>query len=105
MTEQITVPELRLIARDPAELHQSQQKLIAWCSAKLDEASKHVDELITNLMIANRNGWKTSVLATAVRREKQRVTFYDKIMAALNAGFYIIPNFDADVFAVRTDRR
>ena len=42
-------------------------------------------------------------LKNALKRERQSLTFYEKVQDALEAGFYIVPNFPCDVFAIRTE--
>lgn len=96
--------DLRLVAENPNQLAHEQRRLIEWCSAKVADLRAHADELRTNLDAAKAHKWKTSTLASALQRENNRIAYYEKMLAALQAGFFIVPNFDAKVFAVRTNR-
>lgn len=98
------VPDIRLVAADPAAMAESQRQLVEWSGRKRDECEASAKELRENLETAKRNKWKTTTIANALRREEQRVTFYDKLCAAVAAGFHIIPNFGGEVFAIRTER-
>lgn len=99
------VPEFRLIARNPEELELSRTKLIAFATAKLDSLDAELKLLEQNLAIAKSASMKTTPIVTRIRLTKRRITYYEKVQAALVAGFHIVPNFDADVFAIRTTQR
>lgn len=96
--------DLRLVAENPMQLAEEQGRLIGWCEGKIADLRAHVEDLQSNLEAARSHKWKTSTLASAVGREKGRISYYEKMLAALQAGYFIVPNFDAEVFAVRTDR-
>jgi hypothetical protein len=115
MTEQLAVTDaeesprttaanMTLIARSRDELQAEQRRLISWCDAKLAEISAERDEFEGMIALHKLRKWKTSTLQGALNKAKQRVTFYEKVKAALEAGFYIVPNFPGDVFAIRTNR-
>ncbi len=95
---------LRLVALDPKQLQNSQQQLIAWCAGKMTQMEVEVSELTTNLDIATNSHWNTSRPKAALRNAKGRLNFYEKIRDALEAGFFIIPNFPCDIFAIRTEK-
>jgi hypothetical protein len=58
----------------------------------------------TNLELATEHGWQHASVATVLRRTEKRVLYYEKIKAAVEAGYVIVPNFPIDVFAVRVNR-
>lgn len=93
---------LRLVALDPKQLQQSQQQLIGWCDGKIAEVSAEVDDLQSNLDISKKAKWNTARAKNSLRIAKGRLIFYTKIKEALGAGFYIVPNFPCDIFAIRT---
>jgi hypothetical protein len=97
--------DLRLVATNPNQLAVEQTRLIAWCQGKIAGLTSNIAELEENLALATRGKWKVTTLRSAIRREKNRLSYYDKIKAALEAGYFIVPNFDAEVFAVRTTRQ
>lgn len=97
--------DLHLIARNPDEMRTAQRQLSTWFEAKAAICEKDAAELEQSRDIAKQNGWKTE--ATLNRHAglmRRRVDFYRKCMAAVDAGYCIVPNFDVDVFAIRTNR-
>jgi hypothetical protein len=98
------VPEFRLIARDPQELEQSRVKLIAFSTAKLNSLDGELKQLEQNLAIAKSASMNTKPIASRIQLLRKRLRYYEKVSAALEKGFHIVPNFVADVFAIRTNR-
>ena len=94
--------DMTLIARDPAQLQFVQRRLITWCDAKIDETVRVITELETQIEHHRSHKWNFSALRSALKREKERDLFYTKVRAALDAGFYIVPNFPCSIFAIRT---
>lgn len=107
MTQELvstTGMELEVSATTPLEMSQAQDSLIAWCSRKIEAIKQEAEELAENLAIAIKNKWKTDILRRHSALAAKRVTFYEKIKAALEAGYCIVPNFPITLFAIRTDR-
>jgi len=98
------IRDLRLVATTPDQLAVEQQKLIAWCHRKLADIGADIEDLETNLEHARKQKWKTSTITSALNRERAKLEYYFKIREALVAGYFIVPNFSAEVFAVRTTR-
>ena len=93
-----------LIALSPSEMAPAQTELAAWCDRKIAAVQREYADLETNLEIATERGWKhASVLAT-LNRTAKRITYYEKLKAAVAAGYVIVPNFPIDLFAVRVRR-
>jgi hypothetical protein len=108
MTQELvptTGMELEVSATTPLEMSQAQDKLIAWCNHKIEVMKHEAVELAENLAIAIKNKWKTDTLRRHSVLATNRVTFYEKIKAALEAGYCIVPNFPIDLFAIRTNRK
>lgn len=95
--------ELEVSATTPLEMSQAQDRLIAWCARKIELMKQEAAELAENLAIAIKNKWKTDTLRRHAALAEKRVTFYEKIKSALEAGYCIVPNFPIDLFAIRTD--
>lgn len=93
---------LQLIARTPAEMRQATGSLAAWMRDKIAIVEKDAAELAENIAIAETNGWKTDALKRQHRLCVRRVAFYEKLAAALDAGYCIVPNFPIDLIAIRT---
>jgi hypothetical protein len=96
--------ELEVSATTPLEMSQAQDSLIAWCGRKIEAMKREATELAENLAIAIKNKWKTDTLRRHSALAVKRVTFYEKIKAALEAGYCIVPNFPISLFAIRTDK-
>lgn len=104
-TEMIpTAPSLELTATTPLEMQQAQSELIEWCEKKIAAMRHDTAELSENVAIAIKNKWKVSTLKRHAELSSKRVTFYEKIKAALEAGYCIVPNFPVTLFAIRTDK-
>lgn len=107
MTQELvptTGMELEVSATTPLEMSQAQDSLIAWCGRKIEVMKHEAAELAENLAIAIKNKWKTDTLRRHAALAVKRVSFYEKIKAALEAGYCIVPNFPITLFAIRTDR-
>ena len=53
---------------------------------------------------AVRHKWKSSTFKSQIQRQKQKQLYYQKLLAAVHAGFTIVPNMAVDVFAIRVKR-
>lgn len=93
-----------VIATTPSAMVESQGKLIGWMDAKLaaiEEERKGAEALIVQLRLARAATTHADKILDSCRRRER---FYEKVKAALEAGYYIIPPFDCQVFTIRTDR-
>src|SRR5574341_1997556 len=93
--------DLHLFARDPAELAEAQGHLIRWCEAKLAELSVDLQDMRENLAVAKRNKWRPTAWQHRIRMVGRRYQFYVKVKKALQAGYYIVPPFPVETFAIR----
>lgn len=93
---------LSLVALTPAEMPVAQTALVEWCTRKIAHHEAEVADLRANHEIAKRNRWGSrGALERTIKREEERIAYYGRIKAALDAGYLIIPNFPIDAFAVR----
>lgn len=98
MSEALTV-----IARNSVEMAAAQDQLKGWAANKLLEILGEKAQAEENLEIARKHKWKISGLQTSLRTIVRRFEFYQKMKAAVDEGYVIIPNFPIDVFAIRTE--
>jgi len=98
-------PETFFYARNQTEMSLAQESLVAWATTKVRALRKELKEAQENLDIATKRKWKKGPFENLVRRVSKRVTFYEKVEAALKAGYTIIPDMQADLFAIRTTRK
>ncbi len=98
--------ETTVVASNPQQMQAAQATLIGHFKkkvAKLEEEAKGAEE---NVKTARARKWKVSPFEAILTKTVQDLQFYQKIVAALEAGFVIIPNFDElDIFAIRTTRK
>jgi len=96
--------DILVTADNPVEMQQCQQALVEWCVLKIQQIQQELAELTEAYDHAKKNKWATGALKRQCDLAKRRVQYYDKIKQALEQGYYIVPNFPVDVFAVRTSR-
>lgn len=84
----------------------AQGKLVAWAEAKVAEHEAEETEIKVNLDAAVAHKWRSSGLKSQHTRAGKRTEYYRKMLAALQAGYSIVPNLPGmDTFAVRVKRR
>lgn len=96
--------KLVVFAQNRVEMMEAQTQSVGWAFNKLNEIREELAEAEMNLEVAKTRKWKITGWQNVVRRIKKRVEYYEKIHAALSAGYVIVPNFPIDVFAIRTRR-
>lgn len=97
------VTEATLVACNPQEMAVAQEGMIAWACRMQEKVKEEIVELEAALEIATRNGWGTrKALQNQLNRAAKRIIFYEKIEHALREGYLVVPNFDMDIFAIRT---
>lgn len=106
MTETLTAEpkHQNLVALTPAEMVPAQHDLIAWCDRKIRSLADERDDLELHQKLAIEQGWKTSVVVAGLNRNERLTTYYEKMRAALQAGYLLVPNMPIDVLAVRVNR-
>lgn len=97
--------ELCVVANNAGEMVKAQSDLVKWAESKIRVAERDAREQETILEKLKSARLNPGPAARHVRLSKRRVMYYEKIAAALRAGFVIVPDIDADVVAVRTDRQ
>jgi len=96
--------DLALVALSPADLAPTQAALGGWCVEKVAALQREQTDLEEHLLIATANGWKLAGLNSALNRVARRITYYEKIKVAVEAGYLVVPNFPVTTLAVRVQR-
>lgn len=107
-TTAVIVPkgnELEVSAATPLEMLDCQHALLAWIKRKIELVMQEAAELKAAFEHAVKSKWKSDTLKRHAALAWKRVSFYEKIQAALQAGYYIVPPFPVSVFAIRTDAK
>jgi hypothetical protein len=97
--------ELHLIARDPTEMGRAQKDLVLWCARKIESEKILLRDGEDNLAICEKNKWRTQGWGNRIALSKKKIEYYRKIKMAIEAGYYIVPPFPVDIFAIRTKRK
>lgn len=87
----------------PEEMTTCQSALIEWAKAKVASTRAEAAELKESYEHAKARKWKTGPLKRHSDLAADRVTFYEKMLSALEHGFVIVPNFPVSMFAVRKE--
>jgi|GEM_PF-1491098 hypothetical protein len=101
----LPVTDIEVTAENPDEMQQCQSALIDWCERKVMAVRAEAAELTSAAAIAVKNKWRASTLQRHAVLAEKRVSFYERILAALRAGYQIIPDLPATIFAIRTDKK
>lgn len=99
------VKDLELTAMAPLEMVNAQQQLITWCDGKLVSLRHESKELFDAYEHAKFMDWKYSTLEGQYKKSLKKISYYEKIKSALLEGYYIVPNFPIQLFAIRTNRK
>lgn len=95
--------DLIVLAKNPVEMANSQVHLITWGEKQIQLIQTEIDEATENFEAAKKAKYKTAGWRSVILRAEKRKLYYEKILAALRAGFFIIPDFPTTTIAVRTD--
>lgn len=98
--------DLLLCAEDPGQMVQAQQRLIMWCETKIAVEDRNRQEAFGNAARAKAAGWpgEHKRWNRVAGRSRLKMEFYGKVKLALESGYYIVPPFPGQVFAIRTGR-
>lgn len=93
-----------IIALNPGQMAEAQSTTMAWIDRKLADAEAEYKEAEGIRGTLSAYGLRVDPAERQLDKAQRRINFYTKVKAALDAGYYIIPPFDIQLFAVRTDR-
>lgn len=93
-----------LVALTPDDMPAAQRGVATWLDAKLEELKTSAEDLRANLEVAVMHGWRTAGLERLLTISRRQVVYYNKLKAAVAAGFLIIPNMPCEAFAIRVKR-
>src|SRR5205085_12167612 len=78
------------------------RSLILWAARKIQAIKSDIAEANEQLKLHLERKWSPAGWKTEIAKKKRRAEFYRKIKMALEAGYYIVPPFPIDLFAIRT---
>jgi hypothetical protein len=103
-TDLAIVPQFHAVAVNATEMANAKSGIKKWLEAKLLSIDAEIVQLQDTLDAAVRHKWKSSGFKSQLQREKGKQLYYQKLLAAVHAGYTIVPNMDVDVFAIRVKR-
>lgn len=93
--------DFTVFANNPADMVSAQRSMILWSARKIQAVKGDLAEAQTNLDAAKAHKWSPTAWAKQVKLHAEKLDFYKKIKVALEAGYYIVPPFPVDTFAIR----
>lgn len=102
----VTPPvDFTVYANNPADMVGAQRSMVEWCAGKIDAERFELAEAERNLQAAHDHNWTGTGWDRQVKLIGKKIDFYTKMMGALESGYYIVPPFPIDIFAIRTNRK
>jgi hypothetical protein len=97
-------PVRTIAATTPEDMARAQVQVLAWCDDKLKQIEE--DRLEFGVMedAARGAGFDIQAIRRRLSKLKPKREFYEKIRAAVEAGYVIVPNFPITLFAIRTTK-
>ncbi len=96
--------DFTVIANRPKDMEAAQRSLILWAARKIQALKTEIADAQSQFELHKTNKWKTDGWRALIVKTERRAEFYRKIKMALEAGYYIVPPFPIDIFAIRTKR-
>ena len=97
--------ELSVIALRPEDMRPCQDQLIAWAKGKMAAQRLAIKDAEEKVEIARQGHWRRSTYKTQAVAAQKKLEFFEKLKLAFENGYYLVPNFDAPLFAVRTTKK
>lgn len=104
VAQEIEVESPASTAVNVDEIPHMQASLVVWARGKVLAVAREAEELKAAWMQAVKNKWQTATLKRHAAMAQKRVVYYQKILAALEAGYCIFPTVDCEIFAIRTGK-
>lgn len=96
--------DFTVIATSPGDMQRAQRSLILWAARKIQMVKNELEAAREQLRLHQEHKWSTAGWRSEILRKERRADFYRKIKMALEAGYYIVPPFPLEIFAIRTKR-
>lgn len=96
--------DFTVFANNPADMIAAQHSMIEWCDGKIGATKAELEDAQRNAGAAAAAEWNGGWEKQAKLLTK-KIEFYDKVKIALSEGYYIVPPFPIDLFAIRTARK
>jgi hypothetical protein len=104
-TSVFPTPRIHAVAVNATEMAEANEQIRDFLRDKIGTLQLEKDGIGEAASVASKNGWKTDALDSAERRLMRQILYYKKLLAAVNAGYTIVPNMPCDQFAIRVNRK
>jgi len=94
--------DIIVFARTPLEMARAQSALTAWAVRRINKAEEELRNATDNYEAAKEAKIRTAGWKSQIRKYEKELRFYVKIHAALEEGYFIVPDFPMNIIAVRT---
>jgi len=95
---------VHVFATSGEQMQQASAELSAWFARRLNQEKAELAQLEQNLAEAKKHKWKTSSWTAAISKAKGAVAYFERAKQAVDEGYTIVPDMNADWFAIRTTR-
>lgn len=102
--ESVPTPSFHAVAVNATEMREANSQIRKFLGEKVAAISQEYTELRAAADIAIKNKWASKALVGQANRAMQKKVYYDKLLAAIDAGFTVVPNMPCDQFAIRVKR-
>lgn len=97
--------DIVVVAKTREDMQLAQLQLRGWVDKKIATLENEVTEAQANLDMATKRKWATAPFRKALTLVQGRVGYYQRMKAALEAGYVIMPDMPGMTIAVRTSQR
>ena len=94
---------IHVVASTPSAMEAAQGQLIEWADSRIEHEKVEMADAERCLVEARGASLRLEPFKRRIAKHRQRINYFRKVAAALKAGYYIVPPFPAQVFAIRTD--
>jgi hypothetical protein len=103
MSDELVLRPSALVALDAGDMPGVQSQLIGWCQLRIVQLGSELKDFRQNLRQAKQMHWRRSSWERLIAKTKAKMIYYVKVREAVNAGYVVIPNFPAEILAVRVE--
>lgn len=90
-----------IIALNPRQMAEAQGTTISWASQRIEQAQIELREAEQVAAALSGASLRRTQASNMISKARARLRFYEKVKAALEAGYYIVPPFPLQLFAIR----
>ena len=95
---------VHVFATSGDEMAKASEELSGWFARRVEQERAELAQLEQNLVEAKKHKWNTKSWQAAIGRARGVLAFYEKGKEAVESGYCIVPDMNANWFAVRTTK-